>query len=82
MQCWDAAVAANFEATEFLQHFNDLRDRRQVGKGTHPLDEILLLSLLAVLAGAEGFTDIARLGEKKLARLAPVPPTCRWDAKP
>ena len=33
------------------------------------LDEILLLSLLAVLAGAEGFTDIARFGQKKLALL-------------
>ena len=30
---------------------------------------IFLLSLLAVLAGAEGFTDIARFGEKKLALL-------------
>ena len=33
---------------------------------TYPLDEILLLCLLAVLAGAEAFTDIARFGEKKL----------------
>jgi DDE family transposase len=32
----------------------------------YPLDEILLLCLLAVLAGAEAFTDIARFGEKKL----------------
>lgn len=31
-----------------------------------PFDEILLLCLLAVLAGAEAFTDIARFGEKKL----------------
>jgi hypothetical protein len=40
-------------------------DHRQVGKVTYPLDEILLLCLLAVLAGAEAFTDIARFGEKK-----------------
>jgi len=32
----------------------------------YPLDEVLLLSLLAVLAGAEAFTDIARFGMKKL----------------
>jgi len=69
MRCLDAAAAANFEATFFLQYFDDLRDHRQVGKVTYPLDEILLLSLLAVLAGAEGFTDIARFGEKKLALL-------------
>jgi predicted transposase YbfD/YdcC len=40
-------------------------DHRQAGKVTYPLDEILLLCLLAVLAGAEAFTDIARFGEKK-----------------
>ena len=31
----------------------------------YPLAEVLLLSLLAVLAGAETFVDIARFGEKK-----------------
>jgi predicted transposase YbfD/YdcC len=34
-------------------------------KVVYPLDEVLLLSLLAVLAGAETFTDIARFGENK-----------------
>lgn len=65
----NAALAALFETTGFLEHFKDLPDHRQAGKVTYPLDEILLLSLLAVLAGAEGFTDIARFGEKKLALL-------------
>ena len=32
----------------------------------YPLDEVLLLCLLAVLAGAETITDIARFGDKKL----------------
>jgi predicted transposase YbfD/YdcC len=57
---------AAFEATVFLDHFRGLPDHRQAGKVTYPLDEILLLALLAVLAGAEGFTDIARFGERKL----------------
>lgn len=35
----------------------------------YPLPEVLLLILLAVLAGAETFTDIARFGEKKLELL-------------
>jgi predicted transposase YbfD/YdcC len=60
---------ALFEATAFLRHFNNLPDRRQPGKVVYPLDEVLLLSLLAVLAGAETFTDIARFGDKKLALL-------------
>lgn len=54
------------ETTAFLFYFKDMPDRRQAGKVLYPLDEILLLCLLAVLAGAEAFTDIARFGEKKL----------------
>jgi predicted transposase YbfD/YdcC len=58
-----------FETTVFLHHFSDLPDSRQPGKVVYPLNEVLLLSLLAVLAGAESFTDIARFGEKKLSLL-------------
>lgn len=54
------------EAIGFLEHFEELPDGRQAGKIVYPLDEVLLLSLLAVLAGAETFTDIARFGQKKL----------------
>ena len=57
------------ETTVFLLYFKEMPDHRQPGKVIYPLDEILLLSLLAVLAGAETFTDIARFGEKKLALL-------------
>jgi predicted transposase YbfD/YdcC len=35
----------------------------------YPLDEVLLLCLLGVLAGAETFVDIARFGDKKLELL-------------
>src|SRR6202789_3169795 len=59
-------AGALFEAVVFLNHFNDLPDPRQRGKVTYPLDEVLLLALLAVLAGAESFVDIARFGCKKL----------------
>lgn len=54
------------EAVAFLEHFQSLPDARQAAKVVYPLDEVLLLSLLAVLAGAEAFTDIARFGQKKL----------------
>src|ERR1700712_5085691 len=53
------------EAVVFLSHFKDLKDPRQQGKITYPLDEILLLCLFAVLAGAECFTEIALFGVKK-----------------
>jgi hypothetical protein len=64
-----AGLGAIFETTVFLDYFKNLPDRRQPGKVVYPLNEVLLLSLLAVLAGAESFTDIARFGEKKLALL-------------
>jgi predicted transposase YbfD/YdcC len=60
---------ALFEAVVFLNHFKDMPDHRQRGKVMYPLDEVLLLSLLAVLAGAESFVDIARFGCKKLELL-------------
>ncbi len=50
----------------FLSYFKDLPDPCQRGKVMYPLDEILLLCLLAVIAGADTFTDIARFGQKKL----------------
>jgi predicted transposase YbfD/YdcC len=57
---------AIFETIVFLDYFSNLPDPRQLIKVIYPLDEVLLLSLLAVLAGAETFTDIARFGENKL----------------
>src|SRR5579862_7380606 len=57
------------ESVVFLDYFKGLSDPRQSGKVTYPLEEILLLSLLAILAGAETFVDIAVFGEKKLALL-------------
>jgi predicted transposase YbfD/YdcC len=54
------------EAVVFLENFRGVADPRQKGKVVYPLDEILLLSLVAVLAGADGFADIARFGKKKL----------------
>jgi predicted transposase YbfD/YdcC len=64
-----APAAALAEAVVFLSYFKDLKDPRQQGKVSYPLDEILLLCLLAVLAGAETVTDIALFGVKKLTFL-------------
>ncbi|MEF2554118.1 ISAs1 family transposase, partial [Aurantimonas sp. A2-1-M11] len=45
-----------------------------MGTVIYPLDEILLLSLLAVLAGAETFTAIAQFGKDKLDLLRRLRP--------
>jgi DDE_Tnp_1-associated len=64
-----AGSAAYGEAIVFLGCFRDFPDPRQRGKVIYPLQEVLLLCLLAVLAGAETFVDIARFGQKKIAFL-------------
>jgi len=55
-----------FEVVGSLQQFNDLRDPRQRGKIISLLDEILLLTRLAGLAGAHPFVELARRSDKKL----------------
>ena len=60
----DAAGAVS-ETLVFLDHFQSLPDPRQRGKVLYPLDGVLLLCLVAMLAGAESFVEIARFGTKK-----------------
>ena len=62
-------AAAHGEAFVFVECFAGFPDPRQRGKVIYPLDEVLLLCLLAVLAGAETFVDIARFGQKKIELL-------------
>ena len=69
MEANEAPIEALAETTVFLDYFKEMPDHRQQGKVDYPLAEILLLCLLAVLAGAEAFTDIARFGEKKIELL-------------
>lgn len=77
---------AILESVVFLDHFTELPDPRQLSKVVYPLDEILLLSLLAVVAGAETFTAIAEFGRLKLGLLrrfrpfAPSSPSMPWAA--
>ena len=60
----------------FLEYSKDFPDHRQPGTVIYLLNEILVLSLFAVLAGAESFADIARFGEKKLELLRRLRPIC------
>ena len=66
MSSGPADCVAFDETVVFLSHFKDLADPRQQAKVSYPLAEILLLCLLAVLAGAQTMTDIALFGRKKL----------------
>ena len=61
--------AAFDETFVFLKCFKDLQDPRQQGKVAYPLDEILLLCLLAVAGRCRVFHRDRLFGTKKLALL-------------
>src|SRR4051812_49914745 len=77
-----AGFAEIVETTSFLHYFSELPDHRQPGKVDYPLPEVLLLILLAVLAGAETFTDIARFGERKIELLRRFRPSVNSTPPP
>ena len=54
------------QVVEWLEHFEQLDDPRQSGKVWYPLDEVLLVCLLGVLAGAECWVEIAEFGKAKI----------------
>jgi len=56
---------AQVESAAFLTHFDALVDPRKRGTVIYPLNKVLLLCLLATLAGAEIFVNIALFGVKK-----------------
>ena len=65
-----ATAAEAFDrVVDFLESFEDLADPRQRAKVLYPLDEILLLVLLGVIAGCESWVEIAKFGDKKLGLL-------------
>ena len=54
------------QVVEWLEHFEPLDDPRQSGKVAYPLSEMLLQCLLAVLAGADSWVEVALFGKRKL----------------
>lgn len=58
----------------FLDHFSALEDPRQAIKIRHPIAELLLVMLCAMIAGAEGWKDIETYGKSKLALLRELLP--------
>ena len=54
------------QVVEWLEHFEPLDDPRQSGKVAYLLSEMLLQCLLAVLAGADSWVEVALFGKRKL----------------
>jgi predicted transposase YbfD/YdcC len=51
---------------EFAKHFGAIDDPRQAAKVSHPLFDIMFLTMCAVIAGAEGWADIQEYAEGHL----------------
>ena len=52
-----------------IQHFSGLEDPRIAGKVEHPLLEIVVIAVCAVIARAESFEDMALYGRSKVTWL-------------
>ena len=64
------------ELDEVLRHFEELEDPRSDINRRHPLVSVVVIAIMAVLAGAGGPTAIAKwavIKEKLLLRLLPLP---------
>ena len=61
------------ELDEVLVHFSELEDPRSEVNRRHPLNSVVVISLLAVLAGANGPTAITRWAMIKAELLLTLP---------
>lgn len=74
--------------------FDDVQDPRMDRTKDHKLENILMIALVAVLGGAEAWTQIEMFGKSKRAVVRAVPGTAQrhpesrhvrpgvWDARP
>ena len=54
------------ELKKLMEHISIIPDYRQAWKVVHKLSDILLLTICAVISGAEGWEDIEDFGETHL----------------
>ena len=54
-----------FSETSIMSYFEDIEDPRTGENITHPLVNIVTIAILAVICGADGWTDVERYGKAK-----------------
>ena len=54
------ASSVRMDVKEILRHFKQLEDPRSSVNLLHPLDSVVVIAIMAVLAGANGPTAIAK----------------------
>lgn len=65
----------------FVTHFADITDPRQLGKIEHKLFDIMLLTISAVISGAEGWEDIEMFSEERQGKIMKNPYVARLTAR-
>jgi DDE_Tnp_1-associated len=55
----------NIDSKQLQKHFADIPDPRGAQGQLHQLSDIILISILAVISGADDFTEIAVYGQAK-----------------
>lgn len=55
----------NMESASVGKHFSSLTDNRIKGKVRHKLFDIIIITICAVICGADGWTDIEQYGKSK-----------------
>jgi predicted transposase YbfD/YdcC len=66
------ANGVRLDVSEVLRHFQDLEDPRSPVNLLHPLDSVVVIAIMAVLAGANGPTAIAKWANMKAELLSKV----------
>ena len=66
------AGAARMDVKEILRHFKQLEDPRSSVNLLHPLDSVVVIAIMAVLAGANGPTAVAKWANMKAELLLRV----------
>ena len=66
------AATVRMDVKEVLQHFQELEDPRSSVNLLHPLDSVVVIAIMAVLAGANGPTAIAKWANMKSKLLLKV----------
>ena len=67
-------LSLSLSMEEVLQNFNELEDPRSSINLHHPLPSVIVIAIMAILAGAQGPTGIAKWAKKKAAWLEKILP--------
>ncbi len=61
------------KSSSLLEHFSLITDPREAHKIWYPLEEVLLITVCAVIGGADGWVEVEIFGKAKVVSLGSKP---------